>query len=157
VAIERLVLTPALRDALFAHARDGTPSEVCGVLGGRRERDDADENDTADATSATAIATDHRPVPNVAAEPRFRYELDPAATVDAIEGLETAGLEHVGFYHSHPEGPRGPSRTDEARASWPGYVYLIVSLGEEPVVGAWRWTGESFLQLPIEVASEAER
>ena len=156
MALDRLVLTPALRDALFAHAHDGAPAEeVCGVLGGRRGDDiGAAADESAATTSHTAIITDHRPVPNVAADPRCRYELDAAATVEAIEGLETAGLEHLGFYHSHPDGPRGPSRTDESRASWPGYVYLVVSLGDEPVVGAWRWTGDSFVQLPLTVASD---
>lgn len=181
--IARLVLTPAIRDALFAHARDGAtatesgddsggsdrrsgrdvdpgerraaPEEVCGVLGGTR-RDAASEAATdAPAETEVAVVTDCRRVANVADRPSTRYELDPATTVGAIEALESAGLEHVGFYHSHPCGPRAPSRTDRAQATWPGYVYLIVSLGEDPVIGAWRWTGESFVQLPVEVADRS--
>lgn len=183
--IGRLVLTPAIRDALFAHARDGAaatdraddsgdgsdpragrdagepnserrtaPVEVCGVLGGTRRDAAAETARDAPAETDVAVVTDCRRVPNVADRPSARYELDPAATVDAIEALETAGLEHVGFYHSHPRGPRTPSRTDQARATWPGYVYLVVSLADEPVIGAWRWTGESFVQLPVEVAED---
>jgi proteasome lid subunit RPN8/RPN11 len=112
---------------------------------------DTDANVTSSGEAERAVVTDCRPVPNVADEPQFRYELDPAATVDAIESLESDGLDHVGFYHTHPRGPRGPSRTDQAQATWSGYVYLIVSLADEPVIGAWRWTGESFVHLPIDV------
>lgn len=189
--ITRLVLTAAVREALFAHARQGRTErqpptdgqgeqpepvrdqqparrEVCGVLGGDRrpipdesavgeseltgdERElIGEEREPTDETPERAIVTDCVRVPNVASDPRFRYELDPAATVEAIESLETDGLDHVGFYHTHPRGPRGPSRTDRARATWPGYIYLIVSLADDPVIGAWRWTGDAFVQLPID-------
>ena len=159
-APERLLVTPAVREALFTHAREGAesddgPAEVCGVLGGDA---DATPAPGAEATSQTAgdgpvarVETIEQ-VPNVADDPRYRYALDPQATLDAIDTIETSDGDHLGFYHSHPEGPRGPSRTDEARATWPGYVYLIVSLGAEPTVGAWRWTGERFVQLPVGVA-----
>jgi proteasome lid subunit RPN8/RPN11 len=181
--ITRLVLTPAVRDELFAHARSGAATEehhdrsgsasgdrsgsgpdrpaldsndqpaseeVCGVLGG-------DQRDAGDPAGETGFVTTCRHVPNVAAEPTTRYELDPAATVAAIEALEAEGRDHIGFYHSHPRGPRGPSATDQSQATWPGYVYLIVSLGADPsdadpVIGAWRWSGDSFVQLPISVA-----
>ncbi len=166
--ITRLTVTPAVRDDLFAHARAGGRdqhpgsrhqpelAEVCGVLGGERRQlvDEADATTDRSDESERAVVTDCRRVPNVADGPQFRYELDPAATVDAIEALEADGLDHLGFYHSHPRGPRGPSRTDQAQATWPGYVYLIVSLADEPVVGAWRWTGGSFVQLPIDVESD---
>lgn len=155
-APDRLLLTPAVRERLFEHAREGTEEsersdesvEICGVLGGEA---DVATDDTDGSDERTARVTDLRTVPNVAETPRFRYDLDPSATVEAIDALERAGLDHLGFYHSHPEGPRGPSRTDEARATWPGYVYLIVSLGEDPAIGAWRWSGESFVQLPVAV------
>lgn len=146
-------------------------AEVCGVLGGRVETGRANEGGVGDADGndggpgnendlgggddeTVARVTAVRRVPNVDDDPRFRYELDSAATVEAIDALEAEGLTHVGFYHSHPEGPRGPSRTDEARATWPGYVYLIVSLGAEPTIGAWRWSGEAFVQLPVAVDGE---
>ncbi|MFB6096220.1 MAG: desampylase [Haloferacaceae archaeon] len=156
--IERLVLTADVRAELFEQAREGAPEEVCGVLAGeRRPADGVDDGPApADAAGDAQIAriTALRPVTNVADEPRYRYDLDPAETVRRIEAVETDGFDHLGFYHSHPAGPRGPSRTDERLATWPDYVYLIVSLGEEPVIGAWRWTGESFVQLPVCVADE---
>ena len=171
-----LFLPPAVRDTLVSHASAGAPAEVCGVLLGT------------DRESDTVRVTDSRSVPNVASEPRTRYELDPAATAAVFEAVEGDGTaaEHdrpgdadgtpgrstgvVGFYHSHPRGPPGPSATDRAQAQWPGYVYLIVSLEREPEqgtateatadtdpegegteIGAWRWTGEAFEALTVRV------
>ncbi|MEA5406272.1 M67 family metallopeptidase [Haloarculaceae archaeon H-GB2-1] len=80
-------------------------------------------------------------------DPRTRYALDAAEQLQAIEAIEAEGLETVGFYHSHPAGPPGPSETDAANATWPGVSYVIVVLdGAHPYVGSWRWTGEAFRQ-----------
>lgn len=166
--ITTLVLTPTVRDDLFAHARGDAATEesndqseqpvreeVCGVLAGT-QRDDPQ----GDSDAETAFVSAFDRVPNVAETPMSRYESDPAATVRAIEALESDGLDHIGFYHSHPRGPRGPSATDQAQATWPGYVFVILSLGTdlpdatpaaEAAIGAWRWTGEVFVQLPISV------
>lgn len=121
-----LVLATAVRDALLAHAREGAPREVCGVLGGRETR-----------------VTTARRVPNVATRPRTEYRLDPEEQFAAMEAVEAAGETVVGFYHSHPRGPARPSVTDEAQATWPDHYYAIV-VPDEPFVGAWRWTGERF-------------
>jgi proteasome lid subunit RPN8/RPN11 len=88
--------------------------------------------------------TDVRPVGNVADRPHSRYELDPAQQYEAMSAIEADDREVVGFYHSHPNGPPRPSATDRAGARWAEYTYVIVSLGGEPFVGAWRWTGEAF-------------
>lgn len=126
-------LTPGVRDELLAHAREGAPEEVCGVLGGE--------------WGEPHVTSVHR-VPNVAAHPRTEYRLDPEAQFAAMEAVERAGETVVGFYHSHPRGPPRPSTTDEARATWPDYFYLIV-VPEESVC-VWRWTGEHFEREPLD-------
>ncbi|KTG09454.1 peptidase [Haloprofundus marisrubri] len=137
-----LSLSTAAADSIFSHARDGasgdTPREVCGVLVGDR----GDEN-TPDTVTGV------RRVPNVAADPRTRYELDPETTLEAIESAENAGRDVVGFYHSHPESPARPSETDRKEATWKGYVYLIVSPRNDEI-RAWRWSGERFETLGVE-------
>lgn len=126
-------LTPDVREEVLVHAREGSPEEVCGVLGGER--------DEPRITSAYRI-------PNVAAHPRTEYRLDPEAQLAAMEAIERAGETVLGFYHSHPQGPPHPSATDEARASWPDHYYLVVI--PEGSVGAWRWTGEHFEREPLD-------
>ncbi|MWG32921.1 desampylase [Halomarina oriensis] len=138
-----LVVDTDARDALVAHAREGAPEEVCGVLGGR---------EGGDGGGRPGRVTRHERVPNVAETPETRYELDPEAQFAALRAIEDAGDDVVGFYHSHPAGPDDPSATDEAQATWPDAVYCIVSLAAtEPRLGAWRWTGETFEELSVRV------
>lgn len=126
-----LILAESVYEAMLEHARETTPEEACGLLAGEK----------ADPTVAeTSVRT-----ANAAKNPEVTYAIDPEEQFQAMEQIEAAGRELVGFYHSHPRGPEGPSSTDHARATWPGYHYLIVSLGgEPPMVDAWVWTGETF-------------
>jgi proteasome lid subunit RPN8/RPN11 len=145
-----LLLTADAEAAILRHAREGDgdgddpPREVCGVLAGRRRSVDG-ESDGPDSVVRVER------VPNVAADPRSEYELDPAATVETIDALEAEGSDVVGFYHSHPESDPTPSPTDEARASWVGYVYLLCH--PDGRLNAYRWTGEAFEELRV-VTSE---
>jgi proteasome lid subunit RPN8/RPN11 len=163
-----LFLSPAVRETLVSRAADGAPAEVCGVLLGTGRESD------------TVRVTGSRSVPNVTSDPRTRYELDPGAVVQVFAAVESddrdvsddadgstgSATEVVGFYHSHPRGPAGPSATDREQAQWPGYVYLVVSLEQRPAqatateataeaegaeIGAWRWTGEEFEPLAVQV------
>lgn len=168
-----LLLPSHVHETLVSRAENGAPAEMCGVLlGTGRESDPVRVVDTS-------------AVPNVADEPRTRYELDPGAVAQVFASVEgegessastpdeaTGSTEVVGFYHSHPRGPPGPSATDRAQAQWPGYVYVIVSLTtdraqatateavdadperESADVGAWRWTGEVFESLTVEVRGD---
>ena len=144
-----IALSKAAYDRLVEHTRTGDPAEVCGVLGGP-SASGGDERDGGDRRVETAL-----PVENVADERRTRYELDPAEQLRRIEEIEEDGGAVVGFYHSHPRGPAGPSETDRSLATWPDASYVIVSLaGDEPAVGSWRWTGDRFVRETVVVADE---
>lgn len=125
-------------DELVAHAREGSPHEVCGVLEGSEE-------------NGTVRVDALHPVENVADRRTVEYELDPRTQLTVMEAIEDRGREVVGFYHSHPAGPSHPSGTDRERATWLDHRYVIVSLRGDPHVGCWRWTGERFEQEPVEV------
>lgn len=124
-------LTADVREELVAHAHEGAPMEVCGIVAGVTRDEDA------------RVAAVER-VPNVATSPETRYELDPERQMRAMHALEDAGHDVVGFYHSHPRGPARPSATDVAQAAWPGHRYVIVSLGDSGDLGSWMWDGERF-------------
>ena len=144
-----ITIPERIRDEIVAHARECAPEEVCGILAGSRTE------------------TEHRvearhQADNVAETPRTRYEIDPREQLDLLEEIEAAGRDVVGFYHSHPHGPAGPSATDAAQATWPDRSYVIVSLedgdgGEsrEASVGSWRWTGEEFVAEEIRMVDDA--
>lgn len=115
-------------DAILRQARAAAPVECCGVLGGRREGD------------AHRVEVVH-PCRNVAPRPRWEYLAHPQDQLDAFLDIEDArGLEVLGVYHSHPQGPPGPSPVDAARAAYPGASYLVVWLAPEEGWGSWRWT-----------------
>jgi proteasome lid subunit RPN8/RPN11 len=69
---------------------------------------------------------------------RDRYVLDPRDVVAAQRDADGAGLDLVGFWHTHPDHPSRPSQYDADHA-WPGYVYVIVSVREGSAAGEQGW------------------
>ena len=133
-----LVLRRAAYDAIIDHAIDGQPEEICGVLGGQFDEE------------RSRVTSIYRAT-NVSERPRTEYFMDPEEQLELLDEIEDQGDDVVGFYHSHPAGPTVPSTTDEARATWPGYSYLIAALDGHPFIGSWRWTGDTFEQEVVSV------
>jgi proteasome lid subunit RPN8/RPN11 len=106
-------ISRAAFDALQAHAAEGYPNEICGVLVGS-----AGEMRATDAKRARNTVVDRA---------RDRYELDPIDHMRIQREADAAGLDIVGYYHSHPDHPAKPSMFDAER-SWAGLVYVIVSV-----------------------------
>lgn len=128
-----------LRRRLEEFVASGYPNEVCGLLVGREvSRVTRVERVTLARNLAGARRAD-------------RYTLDPRDFLEADDAARRDGLEIVGIWHSHPDHPARPSRTD-FEAAWEGYTYVILSVGAEGVVGvkAWRLEGLAFLEQPIE-------
>ena len=99
-------------DEVHAHASEGYPHEICGMLIAARGED---------------VVTQTRRVRNTVVErARDRYEMDPLDQIRIQRECDATGLEIVGYYHSHPDHPAQASITDSTR-SWAGPVYVIVS------------------------------
>jgi len=126
-----LRLSRPLYDEIVKHAYRGDEREVCGILGGQFDAD-------------RSVVESVHAAENVADAPETRYYIDPEKQLAITETIEAAGQEIVGFYHSHPAGPTGPSETDAARATWPDRSYVIVALNGYPYVGSWRWRDGEF-------------
>ena len=124
-----LTLTRDAYDAIVSQGYSGGTEEVCGVLAGEYGETDSH-------------VADVYPVENAADTPQVRYAMDPEEQLAVIDEIEDAGLEVVGFYHSHPAGPTHPSETDADRATWPGYSYAICAFDGYPFLGSWRWRGD---------------
>ena len=104
--------------ASHAGGLPGPPDEKCGILLGRGNR-------------VTRI--DH--TANVAIDPFTTFEIDPAALIAAYRNARRkGGLEVLGFFHTHPQGPSTPSERDAAMAVPDGNLWLIA--GRE---GALLW------------------
>lgn len=134
-------LAAADLETIRARAKSGEPEEVCGILVGRR--------------GETVLEVERViPTANAHPNPRTEYLIPPEELLRVcLQAEDEWGLEVVGFYHSHPAGPPHLSRTDVARASWPGAAYLLVWLAPEEGVGVstWNEASRSFEPLDLEV------
>lgn len=101
------------------HVNRHLPAEACGLLAGTEDQ-----------------VINIYPVTNILHSP-VRYRMDPQEQLSAFQDIDVAGLEMLGIYHSHPNGPEIPSATDIAEAYYPEAVYLIWSLS----TGEWRCRG----------------
>ena len=99
-----------LIEEILLHARDEAPNECCGMIGG------------ADGRARTLYRAT-----NAEASP-LRYSIDAKEQFDLMRGIDDAGEELVGIYHSHTRSPAYPSQTDVNLAGWPDAVYVIASL-----------------------------
>lgn len=132
-----------LRQELVAHAREGDPEEVCGILGGRgpeivrvfRVRNTADE-----ISAERGVFRDRQTgVPSAGRRP-VHYYMDPRDQLRVYNELDDLGLDVIGYYHSHTRSEARPSPTDIRLATDLASVYVLVSLEDQdqPAVRAWR-------------------
>ena len=102
------MLPARLREEIFAHAREETPKECCGLIAGRN-----------------GLPTRVVRCTNASSTPEFRYSL---REIRRVFEIEDEGDELVGIYHSHPRSPAYPSPTDRSEAHWPNVAYVLISL-----------------------------
>jgi proteasome lid subunit RPN8/RPN11 len=116
-----LWLKPVLAQEIVAYAREAQPDECCGVILGLRE------------TAEQII-----PIPNIAAEPKYNYQMDEKSLLKALYQAEYMQLEVIGFYHSHPRTEPIPSPTDVQLVNYPDAAYVIAGLQNgEARLAAW--------------------
>ncbi len=87
------------RKRIERHAQETFPEESCGFLLGAQ---------IAEGWSLKEI----RAAKNVSATPRTGFQLDGREQIAAMKYADENNLEIIGYYHSHPNGRRGPSPTD---------------------------------------------
>ena len=122
-------------------AAKGYPHEVCGLLIGSPCKT---AQEVRRITQGRNLATGRL---------ADRYTLDPDDFVAADAAARQDGLEIVGIWHTHPDHPARPSRTD-LEAAWEGYSYLILSVGRSGVeaVTSWRLEDGDFVEQSIKEA-----
>ena len=108
-------------EAIRTHGAEGYPHEVCGIMVGP-----GDDGTVTEVKRARNI---------IVARARDRYEIDPRDHIRIQREADAAGLDIIGYYHSHPDHPAQASQFDTDRA-WAGYVYVIVAVHEGKPVDA---------------------
>jgi [CysO sulfur-carrier protein]-S-L-cysteine hydrolase len=111
-------LPRSINDDMIAHAQEGFPLEVCGILGG----------------IGCEVSALYRMTNTDASNEHFM--MDPKEQFAVVKDLRAKGLAMLGIYHSHPESPARPSEEDIRLALTPGVSYLIISLLDqsEPIL-----------------------
>lgn len=137
--MDGLRLPPALAQQMVEHARRDAPDECCGIMAGK---------DSLVLIVYPTTNVDHSPV---------KYTIDPQQMLQAMREADKAGMDVLGFYHSHTHTEAYPSPTDVWLAppsDFFDYQYVIVSLREPeaPVIRCFRIAGREVNELPIEVA-----
>jgi proteasome lid subunit RPN8/RPN11 len=127
--------------AVHAHVREGYPNEICGMLVAKKGARDI--TDTRRATNANTT------------RPRDTYQIDPLEHRAIEKECDAAGMDIVGYYHSHPDHASYASIRDTEQA-WPDYYYLIVSClqGEVKEGKAFTrssWESREMAEEPVEV------
>jgi proteasome lid subunit RPN8/RPN11 len=106
-----LTIVRAVEDAIRRHGQETYPHECCGALVGVEGR-----------------VMDVVALPNTTEEgPRRRFLVRPSDYRLAERRASEAGVELLGFYHSHPDHPARPSQYDLDHA-WPTFAYIIVAV-----------------------------
>ena len=124
-----MVVPPAIRAELRAHAEEEAPNECCGLV-----------------LLRDGVAVEYVRGVNKLASP-YRYELyvDPVVWSELDDELEQV------IFHSHPETEPRPSRTDRELAGlWAGKPFLIYGLARDELRG-WRISRDEVEELPLGV------
>lgn len=113
--------------SIHDHAREGYPEEVAGALVGMN-------------IDGMKIVVDVWRAENTHEEERSRrFLIEPLKIREFEERADERDMDVLGFYHTHPDHPAMPSEYDRDHA-WPGYSYIIASVGKEGVEDMRSWT-----------------
>ncbi len=139
LAESTLRLTESQYATIIGNVYDGLPNEACGLLIGPWGADGR----------PTGVISKAWPCRNGAAS-AVVYTVDGRDYLAASRAAEALGHEIVGVWHSHTHTEAYPSPTDVARAGYPEWWYLIVTLkGEEPMLRAYRILDGNITEEPI--------
>jgi proteasome lid subunit RPN8/RPN11 len=111
-----LKINPSEYEAIRRHGEETYPNECCGALLGRAE---GGVNLVLQAVRAGNTRTDSA---------HNRYHIAPQELVAIQRQARQAGMDIVGFYHSHPDHPARWSETDLNEAHWFGCSYVITAV-----------------------------
>jgi proteasome lid subunit RPN8/RPN11 len=136
-----ITLRTAQLAEIFTHARQATPFECCGLIGGAHD-----------------LVTSIHPLRNVAGNPQTAYEAAPEDLFAAQKQMRERGEELLAIYHSHPRATEPvPSETDVRLAYYPAAIYLIIGLGgAKPIMKGFRISerDKTWQQVEYAVADE---
>jgi proteasome lid subunit RPN8/RPN11 len=130
----KIILTEKVWKAMRRAVNRGAPLEACGLLAGK--------NDRVERTLGVHNA-ERSPV---------RFRMEPRAQWRAFQRIEAAGLELVGIYHSHPNGPDRPSPTDIAQSMYPVTQVIWFRVNSEWRARGFQIEGGNVIEITLEIS-----
>lgn len=112
-------LSRAVSDLILEEVRRGYPIEVCGVLFGFMY-------------GGVAYVVEAVTLRNILGS-RYMFQIDPEEFLNVLREYEGRGLQHIGFFHSHPRYAKPSSIDLKYMALWPGSIWVIVSYRESRI------------------------
>lgn len=101
-----------IHQKIIAHAKAGTPIEVCGYL-----------------ASKDGVISKHYELTNID-QSEDHFSFDPKEQFETVKDARNNGFDLSAVYHSHPVTPARPSQEDIRLAYDPNISYVIVSLAD---------------------------
>ena len=116
---------------------------MCGILAGQGQRITRvlPVRNTAESIGAEqGVFRDRATGEPSAGRRAVHYYMDPRDQLRAYNDIDAAGLDLIGYYHSHTHTEARPSPTDIRLATDLSAIYVLVSLqhASQPAVRAWR-------------------
>jgi proteasome lid subunit RPN8/RPN11 len=104
---------------------ESVKGECCGFLFGIERLDDR-------------IVTKTMAAINVAENKDNRFEIAPKEYLEAERYADQNGLRLLGIYHSHPDNPATPSKSDR-QSAYPELSYVIISVTNQKFTDIRSW------------------
>jgi proteasome lid subunit RPN8/RPN11 len=114
-------------EAITAHAEEGYPNEICGVLLGM---DGGERSVHAIMRIDNSFEAD---------EQYHRFLITPEDMFRAERLARQQHIDVLGVYHSHPDEEARPSEYDRNHAAWTAWAYIIVSVRSGCTAGMRAW------------------
>lgn len=149
--LNRLIISQPILEEIEKVLCEAYPREGCGILLGN-------------TTETEWVVKEVRSIRNQApAQIKDRYEMDPHERLREVKSAAARGLQHIGFFHSHPDHGVYFSETDLKNSEeyafgepWvaPTYAYLVVSIVQQKPQGYSAFQIHEGKALPVPVHVE---
>jgi len=124
----KLYIDKLAYEPISAHAEEGYPNEICGVLLGKN----AGGKRTVHAIMRIENSFE-------ADEQYHRFLITPEEMFKAERLARQQRLDVLGVYHSHPNEEARPSEYDRDHAAWTAWAYIIASVRSGCTEGIRAW------------------
>ena len=121
-------------EIMLNDVKSRAPAEACGLIAGL------------DSSSEKIYV-----ITNILDSP-VRFKMDPKEHLKAFNDIDSHDYKLLAIFHSHPNGPIGPSETDMAEFAYPETLYLVWSRQyEEWFCRSYKISNQDIVEVPLHI------